>query len=72
MNRREADADTPDLGIGEVGQQALARGQGIFGHLKGPGVHVEGYDSAVIAGFHLGTHLLLVEGRAAAGCSSLL
>jgi hypothetical protein len=67
MNRRVAGADTPDLGIGVVGQQALGSCQGIFGYLKDPGIHVEGYDSAAIAGLHLGTHPLLVKGRAATG-----
>src|SRR5947209_3822975 len=67
MDGRVADADAPDLGIGVAGQQALAGGQGIFRHLEGSTVHVEGHDLSVIAGLHLGTHVLLVKGRAAAG-----
>ena len=67
MDGRVADADAPDLGIGVAGQQALGSGQGIIRHLEGAGVHVEGHDLAAIAGLHLGAHLLLVKGGAAAG-----
>src|SRR5436853_238242 len=67
MDGRVADADAPDLGIRVAGQQALGSGQGVFGQLEGAGVHVEGYDLAVVAGLHLGAHVLLVKGRAATG-----
>jgi hypothetical protein len=66
MDGGVADADAPDLGIGVAGQQALGGVQGIFRHLEVAGVHVEDQDLAVITGFHLRTHALLVKGCAAA------
>ncbi len=67
MDGRAADTDAPDLGIGMACQQALGGCQGVFGHLEGSAVHVKGHHLAVIAGLHLGAHVLLVKSRAAAG-----
>jgi hypothetical protein len=67
MDCRVADADAPNLGIRVAGQQPLRGRQGVVGHLEGPGIYVEGHDLAVIAGLHLGTHVLLVESCATPG-----
>jgi hypothetical protein len=67
MDSSVADADTPDLRIRMAGQQALGSRQSVFGHFKVPAVYVDGYDPAMIAGLHLGTHLLFIHGNAEAG-----
>jgi hypothetical protein len=67
MDRAMADADAPNLGVGAAGKQTAGRGQRIFPHLKRPGVYVKGHDLPLVAGLHLGAHLLFVECCAAAG-----
>jgi hypothetical protein len=62
-----ADADTPDLGIGVAGQQASGGRQSIVRYLEGFTVDVKSHDPTVIAGLHLGAHLLLVKSHATAG-----
>src|SRR5437867_218423 len=67
MNGGLPNSDTPDLRIGTAGQQALASRKGVVRHLEGAGIHIDGYDLVWVSCFHLRAHLLLVNGRAAAG-----
>jgi hypothetical protein len=67
MDCRVPDADTPDLGVGTAGQQALGGSQRILGDLEGSSVHVEGHDPPAVAGLDLRAHVLLVKGGAAPG-----
>src|SRR5437667_37223 len=67
IDGRVANADIPELGIGQSREQAITRGHDVVVHLEGSGIDVDGDDLAVIALFHQWANLLLVDFVPAAG-----
>ncbi len=67
MDSHVTDSDTPDLRLGNTGQEAFAGREGVFRDLKVAGSDINCHNPPQVASFNLRPHLPLVDFHAELG-----